>query len=124
MGERQTVYVVDDDESVRDSLAILLESKGYRVETFPSAYEYLAKSPPPQHACMLLDIHMPQMDGVELMGKLRDQKSPLPIIAMTGLRDAQLRERARAAGAVALFDKPLSTPQLLETVSAALRLPR
>lgn len=123
LAQENTVYVVDDDESVRDSLCILLESKGYKVQAFPSALDYLNHASPAARGCMLVDVHMPGMDGIELITRLRKDRQPMPMIAMTGLRDSAMRERAKSAGAVALFDKPLAAPQLVEAVEAALRLP-
>ena len=120
--ERRMIFVVDDDEWVRDSLCALLESSGFSVRTFASAREFLEEAPRLDDACMLLDVHMPSINGIELLTMLRERHHTLPVIMITGRQDGMLRERVRAAGAVALFDKPLAAPRLLETIRAALTL--
>ena len=114
------VHVVDDDEAVRDSMRALLESFGLSVRTYASAKEYLLSNPAQPCGCMLLDLHMPGMSGLELMDVLRARGSKLPIIAITGRGDAGLKERVLRAGALTLLDKPVADETLLSSLSRAL----
>jgi FixJ family two-component response regulator len=116
------VHVVDDDEAVRDSMRALLESFGLNVKTYASARDYLLTSPVQPCGCMLLDLHMPGMSGLELMDVLHGRGSKLPIIAMTGRSDAALKERVARAGAMTLLDKPVADETLLTSLSRAFSL--
>ena len=114
------VYVVDDDEAVRDSMRVLLESCGMEVRDYASAPDFLAQHDGAANACLLLDIHMPGMSGLELLEVLREKNSQLPVIAITGRSDAALRDRARLSGAFAVLDKPVSEDVLLQSMKDAL----
>ena len=116
------VHVVDDDEAVRDSMGALLESPGLKVHGYASAREFLLTNPKQRCGCMLLDLHMPGMGGLELLDLLRAEGSKLPVIAITGRSDDLLRERAARAGAVILLDKPVAEDILLNSLVAAFSL--
>jgi FixJ family two-component response regulator len=112
--------VVDDDEAVRDSTRALLESYGIEVCDYASADEFLAGDEVPSQGCVLLDLHMPGMSGLELLETLQNQGSKLSIIAITGRGDPALKERAVRAGAVTLLDKPVADERLLDSLALAL----
>ena len=114
------VHVVDDDEAVLDSMRALLESFGLNVRTYASAKDYLQTSPAQPCGCMLLDLHMPGMSGLELLDILHGRGSKLPIIAMTGRSDAVLKQRVVRAGAMTLLDKPVADETLLSSLGRAL----
>ena len=114
------VHVVDDDEAVRDSMRALLESYGIEVRAYASAREFLLASPAQPKGCVLLDLHMPGMSGLELLETLQARGSKLPVIAITGRSDSMLKERAARAGAVALLDKPVRDDMLLNSLARAL----
>ena len=114
------IAVVDDDRSVVKSLARMLRSAGYAVETFGSAREFLASLPvsPPQ--CVVLDVHMPDMSGLELQDRLEAQKSCVPVILMTAHDTPQTRERAHRAGSFGLLMKPFANEALLRAIQVTL----
>ena len=111
------VYVVDDDQAVRHSTRFLLESEGYRVETFAGGPELLAAFPGPSPACVLLDQVMTGMDGFEVLGRLRALGASVPVVLITGHPDPGIRMRAKAAG-VPLVEKPFTLEALLDLLSA------
>ena len=115
----QTICVVDDDESVRDSMRALLESYGIAVEEYSSGRDFLSRPSSGPYACMLLDLHMPEMDGLQLLVTMRKQGSSLPVIIVTGRGDAQVSSRALQAGAYALLNKPVDDEVLLENIRCA-----
>ena len=125
MGQPQTIVVVDDDEVVRDSLKVLLELRRYDVRDFGSAAAFLAARAGAAAApgCLVLDIHMPQMSGIELLRELRKQGDGVPVILMTGRREPTAQSQAQALGAVALLDKPISHPALFTALEQALGRP-
>jgi FixJ family two-component response regulator len=116
------VYVVDDDDAVRDSMRALLESLGMTVEDYSSAREFLASFSDRAKGCLLLDLHMPGMSGVELLDWLRARNSNLPVVAVTGRSDPLLKERVLRAGALALLDKPVEEATLKDVLERALAL--
>jgi FixJ family two-component response regulator len=113
---RLIVAVVDDDESVRESLPDLLNEFGYTVRTFSSALEFLASGALDQTECLLLDIAMPGMTGIELQAELKSQDKRIPIIFISATRDEALRTRVVELGAVACLTKPFSETALLEAL--------
>jgi FixJ family two-component response regulator len=106
------VYVVDDDEAVRDSLQWLLEGASYRVQTFDSAERFLAGYDPAAIACLVLDVRMPGMSGLELQEELVRRKAPLPIIFITGHGDVPMAVSTMKKGAVDFIQKPFDQAQL------------
>jgi two-component system response regulator FixJ len=116
------VHVVDDDEAVRDSMRALLESHGFEVRDYASAKDFLLGTPLQPMGCVLLDLHMPGMSGLELLDMLRARGSKLPVIAVTGRSDTALKERVVRAGALVLLDKPVADDTLLNSLMRALVL--
>ncbi len=121
---QQTVYVVEDDEAVRDSLELLLKSDGKEVRTYPSATDFLGDYSEDMAGCIVLDIRMPGMDGMELQKKLNARHSLLPIIFVTGHGDVPLAVDAMKEGAVDFIQKPYREEALLEKIEAALEQDR
>jgi FixJ family two-component response regulator len=115
-----TVYVVDDDEAVRESLRALFESVGLAVETFASAGEFLASAERPGVGCLLVDVRMPGLSGLELLEKLKELQVNLPAIVITGHGDVATAVRAMKAGAKDFIEKPFNAQLLLERVQACL----
>lgn len=109
-----TVHVVDDDAAIRDALRLLLKSSGMRVETFASAEEFLGACRPPLSGCLLVDVRMPGMSGLELQERLATHGIRLPVIVITGHGDVAMAVRAMKAGAVDFIEKPFDNAALLE----------
>lgn len=114
------IYVVDDDEAVRHSLSLLLEVRGYRVRSFASAPEFLAAVPSLRPGCLIADIRMPEMDGLELQQRLIERALPFPLIVITGHGDVPLAVRAMKAGAIDFIEKPFAAETILDSTAAAL----
>lgn len=117
---QQTVYVVEDDEAVRDSLELLLKSDGKTVRTFESGTAFLRDYSDEMAGCIVLDIRMPGMDGMELQKKLNERHSLLPIIFVTGHGDVPMAVDAMKEGAADFIQKPYHEEALLEKIEAAL----
>jgi FixJ family two-component response regulator len=117
------VTVVDDDESVRESLPDLLRLCGYAVEAFSSGEAFLASNVVSRTSCLLLDVAMPGMSGPELQHELTRRRQTIPIVFITANGDAAVRARLLARGAVECLFKPFSEAALLDAVGAALRRP-
>jgi FixJ family two-component response regulator len=115
-----TVFVVDDDEGVRTSLGILLDSAGYRPMACSSAPEFLAQYDPARPGCLLLDMRMPGMNGMELLRELAGRGAFLPVIFITGHGDVPMAVEAMKGGAFDFLQKPFSQHDLLDRVSRAL----
>ena len=119
---QRKVYVIDDDDAVRDAMRAALESFEIDVSDYRSASHFLDEVNGPANGCMLLDLHMPGMSGLELMAIMRQRGWNLPVIAMTGRSDDLLKERALRAGVVALLDKPIGETTLIQTLERAFGL--
>ena len=120
MPAERRVYVVDDDEAVRDSLSVLLESKAFAVRSFASALEFLEAAPSLPTGCLIVDIRMPEMDGLELQQRLIDGSLDFPLIVITGHGDVPLAVRAMKAGAVDFIEKPFTSEAILNSLDVAL----
>jgi FixJ family two-component response regulator len=114
--KKGTVYVVDDDEAVRDSLQWLLEGKDYRVRCFESAEAFLSRFDAREVACLLADIRMGGMSGLELQDRLLERNSPLPIVFITGHGDVPMAVDAMKKGAVDFIQKPFKEDELVGLV--------
>jgi two-component system, LuxR family, response regulator FixJ len=115
-----TIFVVDDDDSVRNSLQRLLKSAGYLVEAFASADSFLSVLPRGGRGCIVIDEHMAGMSGTELHSLLVTQRRDLGVIIITAYENAQLRQKAMDAGAIAFFRKPFDDRVFLQAVWRAL----
>ena len=118
--KKGTVYVVDDDEAVRDSLQWLLEGKDYRVRCFDSAETFLSRYDPREVACLLVDIRMPGISGLELQDRLIERKSPLPVVFITGHGDVPMAVTTMKKGAMDFIPKPFKEEELLSVVERML----
>lgn len=114
------VFIVDDDASVRKALGRLIRAAGYDVELFGCASEYLAREVPTPPACLLLDVRMPGMTGIELQQTIGGTQRDLPIVFITGHGDEAIREKTLAAGAVDVLYKPVDDQVLLAAIEQAL----
>ena len=124
MTNEPTVIVVDDDEAFRDSLKALLESAELSVAVYDSGQNFLNAYERDSGACLLLDIKLPDMNGLELQQKLISERIDLPVIIMTGYGDVSLAVKAMKAGAVDFIEKPVDRESLLESVNDALDFAR
>lgn len=115
-----TVFVVDDDAAVRDSLALLLRSVGLASETYASADEFLAAFDPARPGCLVLDVRMPGMSGLELQARLHERRASLPIVFLTAHGDVDMAVQAVKAGAFDFVQKPFRDQELLDKLQAAL----
>ncbi|MFM8575053.1 MAG: response regulator transcription factor, partial [Limnohabitans sp.] len=118
--KKGSVYVVDDDEAVRDSLQWLLEGKDYRVRCFESAEAFLARFDPREVACLIVDVRMGGMSGLELQDRLLERKSPLPIVFITGHGDVPMAVNTMKKGAMDFIQKPFKEDELLGLVERML----
>ncbi len=118
--KKGNIYVVDDDEAVRDSLQWLLEGKDYRVRCFDSAESFLTRYDPREVACLLVDIRMPGISGLELQDRLIERKSPLPIVFITGHGDVPMAVTTMKKGAMDFIPKPFKEEELLSVVERML----
>ncbi len=121
MESEPIVSVVDDDPAARRSLAAMLTAKGLNVETYASAEEFLEESDPSQHGCLVVDVRMGGISGLELQAKLREEKVSLPVIVITGYGNVPTAVSAMKAGAVTFLEKPCIDYELCNSVQAALK---
>ncbi len=116
----QTIHIVDDDEALRDSLIWLLESEGYQAATYASAEDFLAAWTPEMRGCILLDVRMPGMSGLELFDKLVTQHNTLPVAFITGHGDVPMAVGALKKGAVDFIEKPFNDRDMLKLIEQCL----
>jgi len=119
-----SVFVVDDDESVRESLDPLIRSAGWRPETFASAAAFLARPRVAAPSCLVLDVSLPDLNGLELQKRIADDRFNLPVIFITGHIDVPLTVRAMKAGALEFLTKPFSDEALLAAIAGAVERSR
>jgi FixJ family two-component response regulator len=119
--EPYRVLVVDDDKGVRDALGNLLESVGLEVQSFGSAEEFVSSCPTTLRSCLILDVQLPQMSGLDLQRQLSKTNNLVPIIFITAHRDDTARERALRGGALGFFNKPFNSEDLLSAIHLALK---
>ncbi len=118
--EKPTVFVVDDDEAVRESLHFLISSVDLQVQTFASATDFLDNYEPGLAGCLVVDVRMPGMSGLELQRQLSDRRINLPVIIITGHGDVDMAVRAMKSGAFDFIQKPFNDQVLLDLIQAAL----
>ena len=114
------VAIVDDEESVRRALERLLRSAGFMVETFPSGAEFLLSLPEHPPACLVLDLHMPELSGLDVQLLIERERFNVPVIVITGHDTAEARARVIARGAKAYLRKPVDDKQLLSAINEAI----
>ena len=121
MPSKGKVYVIDDDEAMRESLNFLLVSTGFDVVLFESAQIFLDALPDLAFGCVLSDVRMPGIDGIELLKRMKARNSPLPIVIMTGHGDIPLAVEAMKLGAVDFLEKPFDDDRLVAMIETAIR---
>jgi FixJ family two-component response regulator len=114
------VYLVDDDEAVRDSLGLLLRSVGLDCEVYASALEFLEAYDPQRHSCLVADIRMPGLSGLELQQRLNEQRTDVPVIFITGHGDVPMAVNAMKSGASDFIQKPFRDQDLIDRIHKAL----
>ena len=119
VSEVRLISIVDDDESIREAIESLLRSVGFRVEGFASAEDFLRSEQLRDTACLILDVRMPGMSGLELQRQLATASSRIPIIFITAHGSEEARAQARQAGAVDFLNKPFSEEALLNAIHGA-----
>jgi FixJ family two-component response regulator len=117
---QKIIVVIDDDEMVRDSFTALLEARKFRVVGFGSCGDFLDRRSGITPGCLVLDVHMPKMGGLDLLQSMRDSGDPTPVVLMTGRNDARIAEKAAALGAATLLEKPVSPVRLFRAIELAL----
>jgi two-component system response regulator FixJ len=121
MAPRGKVYVIDDDGAMRDSLAFLLDAAEFEVTLFESAQHFLDVLPSVDFGCVISDVRMPGIDGIELLKRLKTSRSSLPVLIMTGHGDVPLAIEAMKLGAVDFLEKPFDDDRLIGMIDTALK---
>jgi FixJ family two-component response regulator len=120
MNPNALISIVDDDQSVREAVEGLIETLGFRVNAFPSALDFLASPAMADTSCVIVDVHMPRMSGLELCQRLAEQGHSIPTILITAYADESVRARALANGVVGYLVKPFDDEALIGCVRLAL----
>ena len=119
MTERKLIHIVDDEEAIRRSAAFMLKTSGYAVQAWASGTEFLKEARQAAHGCILLDIRMPEIDGLEVQRQLAERGIAMPIVIMTGHGDVSIAVRAMKAGAVDFLEKPFEKAALIGAIEEA-----
>ena len=114
------VHLVDDDDAVRDSLKLLLESYGLEVRDHSSALGFLEKMPPTAVGCLVLDLHLPVVSGLDLIGIMKERGIRIPVVLITGRSEAETKARALQSGVIQFLEKPVAEETLIPAVRSAL----
>jgi two-component system response regulator FixJ len=122
MAAERQIYIVDDEAAVRRSISFMLRAAGYQVESFDSGEAFLRAAPQLAMGCVLLDVRMPGMDGLEVQAAMRDRGIRLPVIIITGHGDVAIAVRAMKAGATDFIEKPFEKAKLLDALVTACQL--
>ena len=118
--QRPSVFIVDDDAAVRDAVKFLVQSFGWQAEGFDSGEAFLRVYTPGRPACLVLDLHMPRMNGVELQNHLRARGYRIPVIVITAQPDDSLVAQAKRAGALSVLQKPFNNQELMHNILRAI----
>ena len=121
MADKAKVYVIDDDEAMRDSLNFLLDSSGFEVTLFENAQSFLDAFPKLSFGCVVSDVRMPGIDGIELLKRMKAEHSSFPIVVMTGHGDVPLAVEAMKLGAIDFLEKPFEDERLVAMIESAIR---
>jgi two-component system response regulator FixJ len=119
MSDRRLIHIVDDEDSIRRSASFMLRTTGFAVETWPSGVAFLKEVKHLQSGCILLDIRMAEMDGLEVQNALNERGITMPVVILTGHGDVAIAVRAMKAGAVDFLEKPFEKAALLRAIDAA-----
>lgn len=119
MSDRKLVHIVDDEDAIRRSASFMLKTSGYAVETWPSGTAFLKEIRHMPEGCVLLDVRMPEMDGLEVQQALLERGVTMPVIVLTGHADVSIAVRAMKAGAVDFLEKPFEKAVLLAAIETA-----
>ena len=114
------VYVIDDDAAVGDSFHVMLESNGFEVRSYTSAAMFLAETPPLERSCLLVDVNMPELDGIELLARLRRSGAMIPAVLVTGGKITTSLVSTADRSGVALLEKPIMAQELVAEIYKAL----
>jgi FixJ family two-component response regulator len=117
------IAIVDDDEPLREALGSVMKAAGFLAKTYASAEEFLESAQLQEMACLILDVRLPGMNGIELQRRLSNANSPIPIIFVTAHGDASVRDLVMKAGAAGFLNKPVRSDALLKEIHAALDKP-
>jgi two-component system, LuxR family, response regulator FixJ len=120
MSDKAVVHVIDDDEAVRESLSFLLETADFVVKSYDSAISFLDRLPDVEVGCVITDVRMPEMSGLDLVRRLRDLGVTLPVIVITGHGDVPLAVEAMKSGVIDFIEKPFDDEQILAALRSAL----
>ena len=119
MSDRQIVHIIDDDAPVRDSLGLLLTTEGYRVQTYASAHSFLHAIGAHETGCVITDVCMPEMNGNELLARMKERRLNLPVIVITAHTNVSLAVQAMNQGAVDLLEKPFDDDAIISSIRQA-----
>ncbi|EQB04113.1 response regulator transcription factor [Sphingobium baderi] len=119
MGDKRVVHIVDDEETIRKAVGFTLRTAGFVVETYASGPEFLQNAGGAENGCVILDMHMPDMDGLEVQATLTQKNIDMPVVVLTGNGDVALAVQAMKAGAVDFLAKPIERAILLDAVAHA-----
>ena len=121
MSDEAVIHVIDDDDAVRDSLAFLLESADFKVRTYESALQFLSRRDEVEPGCVVTDVRMPGMSGLELVRELNRRAVPMPVVVITGHGDVPLAVEAMRGGVIDFIEKPFADDTILAALRAALQ---